>query len=102
MARFRSFLETRGAALSKSPEFLPYYALPFVPDLRHHPTFQALFAVRRCFVGWFAAVVKQACSISALARALHPLCCSLLRFLICTLEFVTIAPPCILSDSLRV
>jgi hypothetical protein len=46
MNRFRAFLETRGALLSKTAEFLPYYALPFVSDLRHHPTFQAFFAVR--------------------------------------------------------
>lgn len=40
---FRSFLETRGAALSQTTEFLPFYALPFVPDPRAHPSFKELF-----------------------------------------------------------
>ncbi|XP_021102634.1 lisH domain-containing protein ARMC9 isoform X5 [Heterocephalus glaber] len=40
---FRSFLETRGTALSQTTEFLPFYALPFVPDPRAHPSFKELF-----------------------------------------------------------
>mmetsp|Transcript_32581 Transcript_32581/g.98361 ORF Transcript_32581/g.98361 Transcript_32581/m.98361 type:complete len:284 (-) Transcript_32581:475-1326(-) len=44
MARFRQFLETRGAALAQTTEFLPYYALPFVGNLREHPSFESLFA----------------------------------------------------------
>ena len=45
MARFKNFIETKGAVLSKTAEFLPYYALPFVPDPRHHPSFEPLFEV---------------------------------------------------------
>jgi hypothetical protein len=43
MAGFRTFLETRGAELSRTPEFLPYYALPYVPQPTEHPTFRELF-----------------------------------------------------------
>lgn len=40
---FKQFLETRGAALSQTTEFLPYYALPFVPNPTVHPSFKNLF-----------------------------------------------------------
>ncbi|KAM8888674.1 lisH domain-containing protein ARMC9 isoform 1-T5 [Synchiropus picturatus] len=40
---FRKYLETRGAALSQTTEFLPYYALPFVPNPSTHPSFKQLF-----------------------------------------------------------
>ncbi|KAI1891548.1 hypothetical protein AGOR_G00144930 [Albula goreensis] len=40
---FKHYLETRGAALSQTTEFLPFYALPFVPNPMAHPSFRALF-----------------------------------------------------------
>uniref|UniRef100_A0A665X3B8 LisH domain-containing protein ARMC9 n=1 Tax=Echeneis naucrates TaxID=173247 RepID=A0A665X3B8_ECHNA len=40
---FKQYLETRGAALSQTTEFLPYYALPFVPNPTIHPSFKDLF-----------------------------------------------------------
>ncbi|KAM9762242.1 lisH domain-containing protein ARMC9 [Menidia menidia] len=40
---FKQYLETRGAALSQTAEFLPYYALPFVPNPTVHPSFKDLF-----------------------------------------------------------
>ncbi|XP_026053634.1 lisH domain-containing protein ARMC9 isoform X2 [Carassius auratus] len=40
---FKHYLETRGAALSQTTEFLPFYALPFVPNPTVHPSFQELF-----------------------------------------------------------
>ncbi|MED6251219.1 LisH domain-containing protein armc9 [Ataeniobius toweri] len=40
---FKQYLETRGAALSQTAEFLPYYALPFVPNPTIHPCFKDLF-----------------------------------------------------------
>ncbi|KAJ7993439.1 hypothetical protein DPEC_G00272450 [Dallia pectoralis] len=40
---FKQYLETRGAALSQTTEFLPYYALPFVPNPSVHPSFRDLF-----------------------------------------------------------
>ncbi|KAG7274071.1 hypothetical protein CRUP_022456, partial [Coryphaenoides rupestris] len=39
----KHYLESRGAALSQTTEFLPYYALPFVPNPRIHPSFRDLF-----------------------------------------------------------
>lgn len=44
MTAFKAFLETRGAALAQTAEFLPYYALPFVSNLREHPSFELLFS----------------------------------------------------------
>ena len=40
------FLETRGADLCKTTQFLSYYALPYVPDPRSHPSFNELFNER--------------------------------------------------------
>ncbi|XP_045701755.1 lisH domain-containing protein ARMC9 isoform X1 [Phyllostomus hastatus] len=40
---FKTYLETRGAALSQTTEFLPFYALPFVPNPAVHPSFKELF-----------------------------------------------------------
>ncbi|XP_059507096.1 lisH domain-containing protein ARMC9 isoform X5 [Stegostoma tigrinum] len=42
-SHFKSYLETRGAALSQTTEFLPFYALPFVPNPTVHPSFKELF-----------------------------------------------------------
>ncbi len=43
MKALKNFLETRGAGLAHSGEFLAYYALPFVPNPECHPSFEALF-----------------------------------------------------------
>uniref|UniRef100_A0A673XLV8 LisH domain-containing protein ARMC9 n=1 Tax=Salmo trutta TaxID=8032 RepID=A0A673XLV8_SALTR len=43
ITHFKNYLETRGAALSQTTEFLPYYALPFVPNPTVHPSFRDLF-----------------------------------------------------------
>ncbi|XP_068445584.1 lisH domain-containing protein ARMC9 isoform X2 [Clinocottus analis] len=43
ISHFKQYLETRGAALSQTAEFLPYYALPFVPNPTIHPSFKDLF-----------------------------------------------------------
>ncbi|NWR47100.1 ARMC9 protein, partial [Regulus satrapa] len=40
---FKAYLETKGAALSQTTEFLPFYALPFVPNPMAHPSFKELF-----------------------------------------------------------
>ena len=45
MNNFKLFLETRGSTLSQTTEFLPFYALPFVPNPRKHPSYKELFAV---------------------------------------------------------
>eukprot|EP00064_Thunnus_orientalis_P005806 superscaffoldBa00000585_g5820 len=43
ISHFKQYLETQGAALSQTTEFLPYYALPFVPNPTVHPSFKNLF-----------------------------------------------------------
>lgn len=43
MQEFKQYLETNGAALSQTTEFVAYYALPYVPNPRNHPTFKILF-----------------------------------------------------------
>ncbi|XP_052606496.1 lisH domain-containing protein ARMC9 isoform X4 [Peromyscus californicus insignis] len=40
---FKTYLEAKGAALSQTTEFLPFYALPFVPNPEVHPSFKELF-----------------------------------------------------------
>ncbi|NXA07608.1 ARMC9 protein, partial [Sapayoa aenigma] len=40
---FKAYLETKGAELSQTTEFLPFYALPFVPNPMVHPSFKKLF-----------------------------------------------------------
>ncbi|KAM9249853.1 lisH domain-containing protein ARMC9 [Dugong dugon] len=39
----KAYLESKGAALSRAAELLPYYALPFVPNPMVHPSFKELF-----------------------------------------------------------
>ncbi|GLC64972.1 LisH domain-containing protein armc9 [Pleodorina starrii] len=46
MKAFKSYLEGRGAALAHTAEFLPYYALPFIQQPEHHPSFEPLFQSR--------------------------------------------------------
>ncbi|NXX38533.1 ARMC9 protein, partial [Tricholaema leucomelas] len=43
ISHFKAYLETKGAALSQATEFLPFYALPFVPNPMVHPSFKELF-----------------------------------------------------------
>jgi LisH domain-containing protein ARMC9 len=43
MLAFRKYLESRGKILSSSPEFLQYYALPYVPNPMEHPSFKGVF-----------------------------------------------------------
>ncbi|KAJ3074276.1 LisH domain-containing protein armc9 [Podochytrium sp. JEL0797] len=46
METFKHFLETRGSELCKTTQFLSFYALPYVPDARLHPSFHELFTER--------------------------------------------------------
>jgi hypothetical protein len=39
---FKVFLDTKGAELSKTSEFLQYYALPYVTNPMEHPIFKGL------------------------------------------------------------
>ncbi|KAI8808509.1 hypothetical protein BJ742DRAFT_853574 [Cladochytrium replicatum] len=43
MDSFKAFLETRGADLCKTTQFLSFYALPYVPNPMDHPTFRDVF-----------------------------------------------------------
>lgn len=43
MNDFKAYLSTRGADLCKTTQFLSFYALPYVPDPRQHPSFKDLF-----------------------------------------------------------
>ena len=43
MSVFKQYLETDGAALAVTPEFLAYYAMPYVPEIARHPSFKELF-----------------------------------------------------------
>ncbi|KAL1523500.1 hypothetical protein AB1Y20_018438 [Prymnesium parvum] len=43
MAAFKAFLETDKSQLATTPEFLAYYAMPYVPEIREHPSFTELF-----------------------------------------------------------
>lgn len=49
MARFRDYLDRRGAALSKLPSFTLFCALPYVPDPVSHPSYKHLFTVSCIF-----------------------------------------------------
>jgi LisH domain-containing protein ARMC9 len=42
MPALKEYLEGAGKELAKTPEFIAYYALPFVPDPRSHDTFSPL------------------------------------------------------------
>ncbi|XP_046850759.1 lisH domain-containing protein ARMC9-like [Xenia sp. Carnegie-2017] len=39
---FKRYLETTGSVLSQTTEFLPYFALPFIPDVMEHPSFKPI------------------------------------------------------------
>ncbi|XP_075427071.1 lisH domain-containing protein ARMC9 isoform X5 [Ascaphus truei] len=43
ISHLKTYLETSGATLSQTTEFLPFYALPFVPNPAAHPSFKGLF-----------------------------------------------------------
>ncbi|KAJ3055373.1 LisH domain-containing protein armc9 [Rhizophlyctis rosea] len=47
MPHFKHYLETRGSDIcNKTSQFLPFYALPYVPDPRTHPAFGEVFEER--------------------------------------------------------
>ena len=43
MKALKHYLETQGAGLATSGQYLPYYALPYVPQPHLHPSFQHMF-----------------------------------------------------------
>lgn len=46
MEALKKYLESRGAALGQTPEFLSYFALPYIPNIRAHPSYKELFSVK--------------------------------------------------------
>jgi len=42
-ADFKHYLDTKGVELSKTSEFLAFYALPYIPSPIDHPSFKALY-----------------------------------------------------------
>ena len=45
MTEFKKYLESNGAALTQTTEFVAFYALPYVPNPKNHPAFKTLFEV---------------------------------------------------------
>ncbi len=43
MEDFKKYLDNKEIELSKTTEFLAYYALPYVPNPKNHPSYQQLF-----------------------------------------------------------
>lgn len=41
--KYKKYLETKGSELSKTNEFLPYYALPYIQKPQEHPALKELF-----------------------------------------------------------
>ena len=46
MANLKYYLETKGSEMSQTTEFLPFFALPFIPNPRNHPSLQEIFKVK--------------------------------------------------------
>ncbi len=45
MRDFKAYLESDGADLATTPEFLAYYAMPYVHEIERHPSFKELFTL---------------------------------------------------------
>lgn len=67
MSNFKTYLENRGAILVSHADFLPYYALPHVPEPENHPSFQHLLdpqcmAAQRLQLEDFLKVLPDRCN----------------------------------------
>ncbi|KAJ3032817.1 LisH domain-containing protein armc9 [Rhizophlyctis rosea] len=59
MPDFKHYLETRGSDIcNRTSQFLPFYALPYVPDPRTHPAFGEVFEA-----GWWKGVEERVQSV---------------------------------------
>ena len=45
MEEFKKYLDSKQIELSKTTEFLAYYALPYVPNPKEHPSYKQLFTL---------------------------------------------------------
>ena len=50
LLHFKRYLETRGASLSKTDKYLPFYALPYISNPREHKAFKHIAISRSTFV----------------------------------------------------
>jgi hypothetical protein len=42
---FKQYLDTKGAELSRTSEFLAFYALPYIQNPKDHPSFSQLYTM---------------------------------------------------------
>lgn len=42
---FKNYLDTKGAELSRTSEFLAFYALPYIQNPMEHPSFTSLYTM---------------------------------------------------------
>lgn len=57
MDEFKVFLEKKQSNVHRASEFLPYYALPYIPNPQNHPSYAKLFAPE--FVGDLKDKIRQ-------------------------------------------
>ena len=65
--KFKHYLDTQGADLSKTSEFLPFYALPYIQNPAEHPSFQYLFSEQ-----WTGELRSRLCAIVAEVSSQNP------------------------------
>ena len=82
MRTFKTYLETDGASLAVTPEFLAYYAMPYVPEIARHPSFKELFTSE-----WALALKARLADFLARTCAL-----CILNSLSHTLFFISLSP----------
>ncbi|KAH0785932.1 lisH domain-containing protein ARMC9 isoform X2 [Histomonas meleagridis] len=54
LQKFKEFLDTHHSDLSQSTEFLPFYALPYIPNPSEHPSFKHIFTIK-----WYDELSKR-------------------------------------------
>jgi hypothetical protein len=88
LEHFRRYLETRGSELSRRPEYLVYYGLPYVAEPHTHPSFQHLFAPecaaeQRKQLETFLRMLPSGCKVFSCTKVTQANCrytCRSLRF----------------------
>jgi hypothetical protein len=67
MEQFKRFLDTDGATLATTAEFIPFYALPYVPHPQDHPSFSHLLldSWRQNLKTDILAFIKRVVTVSA-------------------------------------
>jgi len=75
MSIFRRYIESRGKGLSHEPEFIAFYALPYVPSPTEHPTFLPLFRP-----SWLKSLRTKLLQVSGSDSRCRLCCCVYLTF----------------------